>query len=105
MYRTPFPACNVPRRNEATATDTGYSDTPAIGGGETAAQLFVGRDSLVSDVYGLKTEKQFVNTLQDTLRRRTCLQNTIRLSFGVQSPKEITAGMRMLADAVRSCVG
>lgn len=32
-------------------------------------------------------------------------KNTIRLSFGVQSPKEITAGMRMLADAVRSCVG
>jgi hypothetical protein len=29
-YKTPFPACNVRRRNEAVATDTVYADVPAI---------------------------------------------------------------------------
>ena len=39
-FRTPFPACNVHRRSEAVATDTVYSDTPAIDSGITAAQFF-----------------------------------------------------------------
>jgi hypothetical protein len=29
-YKTPFPACNVRRRNEAVATDTVYSDVPLL---------------------------------------------------------------------------
>ena len=37
MFRSPFPALNVTRRNEDVATDTVYADTPAIGGGETIA--------------------------------------------------------------------
>ena len=69
-YKSPNPALNVHRRNEAIATDTVYSDTPAIGGGETCAQVFVGTTSLVTDVEGMKTEKQFVNTLEDNIRRR-----------------------------------
>ena len=69
-YKSPFPAHNVPRRSEDVATDTVFSDVPAIGGGETCAQIFVGRQSLVSDVYGMKTEKQFINTLQDNVRER-----------------------------------
>jgi hypothetical protein len=35
----------------------------------TIAQLFVGLTSTVCDVYPLKTEKAFVNTLQDVIRR------------------------------------
>ena len=69
-YKSPFPAHNVHRQSEDVATDTVFSDKPAIDGGETCAQLFVGRDSLVVDVYGMKTEKQFVNTLQDNVRSR-----------------------------------
>ena len=45
------PALNVPRRHEAVATDTVYSDTPAIDSGVKMAQLFVGKESLVSDIY------------------------------------------------------
>jgi hypothetical protein len=56
-WRSRFPACNVKRRNEPVATDTVFSDTPAVDCGVTAAQLFVGRESLVADVYGLKTDK------------------------------------------------
>ena len=37
MFKTPFPACNVPQWNEDVATDTVYLDTPAFGGGEHMA--------------------------------------------------------------------
>ena len=52
-FKSPYPALNVHRRNEPIATDTVYSDTPAIDGGETHAQLFVGTESLVTDVVGM----------------------------------------------------
>ena len=55
-YRSRFPACNVHRRSEPVATDTIYSDTPAIGSGHTCAQIFVGKDSLVTDAYGMSTD-------------------------------------------------
>ena len=50
-HRAPFPALNVHRRNEPVATDTVYSDVPAINGGATCAQFFVGCNSYFSDVY------------------------------------------------------
>ena len=40
-YKSPFPACNVHHRSEPVATDTVYSDTPAIDSGITTAQFFV----------------------------------------------------------------
>ena len=45
-----------------------FSSTPAIDGGAQMAQLFVGTSSLVADIYGIKTESQFVQTLQDVIR-------------------------------------
>ena len=69
-YKSPYPACNIPRREEPLATDTVYSDTPAVEDGSKIAQIFVGTKSLVSDVFGMKTEKQFINTLQDIIRSR-----------------------------------
>ena len=32
------------------------------------AQIFVGKDTLVSDVYPIQSSKQFVNTLEDNMR-------------------------------------
>ena len=49
------------------ATDTIFSDTPAVDSGVTMAQIFVGKDSLVSDVYPMQSSKQFVNTLEDNI--------------------------------------
>lgn len=68
-YKSPFPACNVNHRDEPVATDTVYSDTPAIDSGITAAQFFVGTESMVCDIYPLKSDKQFVNVLQDNIQR------------------------------------
>ena len=63
------PALNIPRRHEAVATDTVFSDTPAVDSGVNQAQVFVGRDTLVADSYPMKSGKQFVNTLEDNIRR------------------------------------
>jgi hypothetical protein len=77
-YKSPFPALNVQRRDERVTRDTVYSNAPDIDGGETCAQIFVGTETLVTDVYGMKTEKQFVNTLQDKVHEHGALSQLIR---------------------------
>ena len=61
------PALNIPRRHEPVATDTFFSDTPAVDSGDKQGQVFVGRDTLVADAYQMKSGKQFVNTLKDNI--------------------------------------
>ena len=61
------PALNVPRRHESVATDTIFSDIPAVDSDVKQAQVFVGRDSLVADVYPMKSGKQIVNTMEDNI--------------------------------------
>ena len=64
------PALYVPGRQQSVATDTIFSDTPpAVDTGVKHTQVFVGRDSLVADVYPMKSGKQFVNKLEDNTRR------------------------------------
>ena len=71
------PALNIPRRHEAVATDTVFSDTPAVDSGVKQAQVFVGRDTLVADAYPMKSGKQFVNTLEDNIRRRGAMDKVL----------------------------
>ena len=58
---------NIPRRHEPVATDTVFSDTPAVDIGVKQAQVFVGRYNLVTDTYPMKSGKQFINTLEDNI--------------------------------------
>ena len=67
QVKEPCPQC--PRRPEAIATDTVYSDTPAVDSWVKQEQLFVGKDSLVSDIYPMRSGMQFVNTLDDNIHR------------------------------------
>ena len=76
-FKSRFPAFNIPRQSEEVATDTIFSDTPAIDSGVTMAQIFVGKRTLVSDVYPLKSQKQFVNTLEDNIRFRGAMTKLI----------------------------
>jgi hypothetical protein len=55
-YKSPFPALNVQRCDERITRDTIYSNAPDIDRGETCAQIFVDMETLVTDVYGMKTE-------------------------------------------------
>ena len=59
------------------ATDTVYSDTPAVDNGAKSAQIFVGTQTLVTNVYSMKTDKEFVNTLQDIIRKRGAMDKLI----------------------------
>ena len=56
-FKSIFPAFNIPRRSEEVATDTIFSDTPAIDSGVTMAQIGVGKRTLVADVHPLKSQK------------------------------------------------
>ena len=54
--KSPYPALNVWRRNEPVASDTIFAETPAIDtNGHTMAQIFIGRKSLVIDVFGMRS--------------------------------------------------
>src|SRR5687768_8653270 len=88
------------RRDEPVATDTVYSDTPAIGNGATTAQFFVGTKSLVCDVYPMKTDKQFVNVLLDNIRRRGAMTKLISDSAQVEFSNKVQDILRnlMIAD-------
>jgi septum formation inhibitor MinC len=57
-------------RDEPVATNTIYSDTPALNCCITSAQLFVGTKTHTADVYPIKSDKQFVNTLLDNITQR-----------------------------------
>ena len=80
-FKSRTPVFNIPRRNEPVATDTIFSDTPAINDGSTIAQFFVGKDTLVCDAYGIKSQKQFINTLYDDIKTRGAM-NTITTDGG-----------------------
>ena len=71
------PAHYIPRRHEAVATDSVFSDTPAVDSCVQQAQVFVGRDTLVADAYPMKSGKQFVNTLEDNIRRRGAMDKLL----------------------------
>jgi hypothetical protein len=76
-WKSRFPACNLRRRNEAVATDTVFSYTPAIDSGVKAAQLFVGCSSLVADFNPVKTEKELVNALEDNICEQGAMDKLI----------------------------
>eukprot|EP00980_Cylindrotheca_fusiformis_P004536 scaffold963_cov114-Cylindrotheca_fusiformis.AAC.2 len=95
-YKSAYPALNVQRRDEPVATDTVYSDTPAIDGGETCAQLFVGTETLVTDVYGMKTEHQFVNTLEDNVRERGAMSRLLSDRAQVEISNRVIGFLRAL---------
>ena len=83
------PALNVPRRHESVATDTILSDTPAVDDGVKQAQVFVGRESLVADVCPMKSGKQFVNTLEDNIRRRGAMDKLLSDSDKTEISKKV----------------
>ena len=90
------PALNISRRHEAVATDTVFSDTPAVDSGVKQAQVFVGRDTLVADAYPMKSGKQFVNTLEDNIRRRGAMDKLL-------SDSAKTEISNMVMDILRVC--
>ncbi|CAB9531892.1 hypothetical protein SEMRO_4203_G353371.1 [Seminavis robusta] len=94
--RSPFPAHNVWRRNEPVATDTITGAIPAICCGHKYAQIFVGRKSLVVDVFGMSTSSQFVNTLEDVIRIRGAMDALISDSAALEISDRVKELLRAL---------
>jgi hypothetical protein len=76
-FKSPNTALNVGRRNVAVACDIVYYDTPDINDSFVAAVIFVGIDSQVTYIYGIKTDNQFVNTLEENIIDRGAPHNLI----------------------------
>ena len=94
---SPYPALNIRRRNEPVATDTVYAETPAVAsGGCDRAQIFVGRKSLVIDVFGMSSDAQFVNTLEDEIRKRGAMDLLISDSARVEISTRVEEILRSL---------
>jgi hypothetical protein len=67
-FKSRFLSLNVHRRQEAVATDTIFSDNPAVDNGSTCAQIFVGMDTF-RDAYGIQSDGAFVSTFEDNFRK------------------------------------
>ena len=89
-FKSRNPVFNIPRCSEAVATDTIFSDTPAVDDGSTMAQFFCGRDTLVCDAYGIKSTKQFINTLSDNIRKMGAMDTLISDGGKYEISKRVT---------------
>ncbi len=96
MHQSPNPAFNVWRRHEPVATDTIEGEVPAIDCGHTHAQIFVGRKSLVLDVCGMSNTNQFVNTLEDNIRKRGAMDKLISDSARLEISARVKDVLRAL---------
>ena len=61
------------------------------------AQIFVGRKSLVVDVYGISSTKEFVNTLLDVIRHRGAPDQLISDSARVEMSERVLEVLRSFA--------
>ena len=78
------------------ATATTFSDTPAINDGSTMAHFFVGRETLVCNAYGIKSQKQFINTLYDNIRFRGAMTTLITDGGRYEISKKVADLLRSL---------
>ena len=86
-------------QDEALATDIIYSDVPAIFGGKTIAQFYIGLTTQVCNANGIKLEKQFVNTLEDIIRKHGALNKLVSDSAQVEISKHVKDILHMLVIA------
>ena len=56
---------------------------------------FVGRDSLVADVYPIKSGKQFANTLEDNIRRLGAMDKLLSNSAKTEISKKVMDILRV----------
>ena len=96
QFKSRNPVLNIPRCSEAVATDTIFSDTPAVDDCSTMAQFFCDRDTLVCDAYGIKSTKQFINILSDNIRKRGAMDTLISDGGKYEISKRVTDLLRSL---------
>jgi len=87
---------NVKHWHELVATDTDYSNIPAIDDSSTSAQIFIGAESLVTDIHRMKHNKEFINDLEDNIRKRGARDKPISDRAIVEISKQVQDILRAL---------
>ena len=62
----------------------------------TCAQFFVGTKTLVTWIYGMKTDKHFVKTLEDNIRKRGSMDKPISDSNQSETCNRVKDTLRAL---------
>ena len=93
-FKSRSPALNIRRLREVFATDTFFSSEKALGG-YTMAQLYVGKTSTFCEVFGMKSENQFPETLQDFIRQWGAPSGLLSDSAKVETSKAVKDILRM----------
>ena len=78
------------------AADTVYCNTPAIDSRATSAQIFVCAKTFLTDVCGMKSDKQFVPTLSDNIRQRGAISKLISNSALAEISNKVKEKLRAL---------
>ncbi|MEM7375787.1 MAG: hypothetical protein AAF587_44760, partial [Bacteroidota bacterium] len=68
-FKSRFKMLHHPRLNEMVATDTFFSSVPSIEGYK-CAQVFYGCTSKFIEVYGMRTESEFIDVYKDFICER-----------------------------------
>ena len=98
-YKSPFPALDAKHRDKPVATYTVYSYIPAVDNDCKQVQIFVGTKTMFIDVYGMKTDSQFVNTLEDYIHDWGAMSQLISDSDQVEISKRVLDILRALCIA------
>jgi len=93
--KTVYPAVNVPRRHEPVATDTIDGNCPSICGGHKSFQLYVGTKSKFISIHPMHSHKEFVNTLEDEIRRHGAMDKLISDSAAEEHSKRTLELLRV----------
>ena len=67
-FKAPQPATNVLRLNDKATSDSVFSNTPVIDGGEKGAQIWFGQKCHVIYAEKIKTTADYLRTLQNFVR-------------------------------------
>ena len=73
-----------------------YLDTPTVNDGFTSVQFFIGTKILVTDVYGMKTDKNVVNTLENNIRKRGSMDKLMLDSAQSETSNRVNCILRAL---------
>ena len=87
------------RRNEDIASDTVFSDTPAVDNGAKSAQIFFGTKTMDTDVEEMKTQSEFPSAFQDNVRKRGAPNRLLVDSAKVECSEAVLSYLRLL------CIG
>ena len=66
-FKYTFPVLSIRRLHASAATYVVRGDTPNIDNGSTSAQIFVGKYTLLTGVYSMKSDKHFTSTLSNNM--------------------------------------